>query len=55
MQIVGALQKQNDQQINMLSVTSNLPVARLTAILFELELKGVVKVLAGGTYHLLGN
>ena len=55
MQIVEALQKQNDQQINMLSVTSNLPVARLTAILFELELKGVVKVLAGGTYHLLGN
>lgn len=55
MQIVGALQKQNDQQINMLSVTSNLPIARLTAILFELELKGVVKVLAGGTYHLLGN
>lgn len=55
MQIVGALQKQNDQQINMLSVTSNLPVARLTAILFEMELKGVVKVLAGGTYHLLGN
>ena len=55
MQIVGALQKQNDQQINMLSVTSNLPVARLTAILFELELKGGVKVLAGGTYHLLGN
>lgn len=55
MQIVSALQKQNDQQINMLSVTSNLPVARLTAILFEMELKGVVKVLAGGTYHLLGN
>ena len=55
MQIVSALQKQNDQQINMLSVTSNLPIARLTAILFELELKGVVKVLAGGTYHLLGN
>ena len=55
MQIVGALHKQNDQQINMLSVTSNLPVARLTAILFEMELKGVVKVLAGGTYHLLGN
>lgn len=55
MQIVGALQKQNDQQINMLSVTSNLPVARLTAILFEMELKGMVKVLAGGTYHLLGN
>ena len=53
MQVVSALQQQNDQQINMLSVKANLAVARLTAILFELELKGVVKVLAGGTYHLL--
>lgn len=53
MQVVGALQKQNDQQINMLSVKLNLSIARLTAILFEMELKGVVKVLAGGTYHLL--
>jgi DNA processing protein len=51
--IVNVLKENNDLQINMLSVQSNISVARLTAALFELEMKGVVKMLAGGTYHLL--
>ena len=51
--IVSALNNQNDQQLNMLTVRTNLPIARLTALLFEMELKGVVKPYAGGTYHLL--
>ena len=51
--IVAALQQQNDQQINMLTVRTNLPIAKLTSTLFELEMKGVVKTLAGGMYHLL--
>ncbi len=52
--IVNALSRNNDQQINMLAVGTNLSVGTLTAVLFELELKGVVKTLAGGIYHLLG-
>jgi len=28
-------------------------VQRLTALLFELEMKGVVRTLAGGIYHLI--
>jgi DNA processing protein len=52
-QIVNTLQHVNDLQINMLSVQSGLPIARLTALLFGLEMKGVVKTLAGGIYHLL--
>lgn len=51
--VVAALQKQNDQQINLLSVRTNLPVSRLTSTLFELEMKGIVRTLAGGIYHLL--
>ena len=51
--IVSALSSQNDQQLNLLTVRTNLPIARLTALLFEMELKGVVKPYAGGTYHLL--
>ena len=51
--IVNVLKENNDLQINMLSVQSNISVARLTATLFELEMKGVVKMLAGGIYHLL--
>jgi len=52
-QIVKALQHTNDLQVNLLSVQSGLPIARLTALLFGLEMKGVIKTLAGGIYHLL--
>ena len=51
--VVEALRQQNDQQINMLSVRTNFPMARLMALLFELEMKGIVKTMAGGCYHLL--
>ena len=51
--VVSILREQNDQQINMLTVRSNLPIARLSSLLFELEMKGVVRTMAGGTYHLM--
>ena len=51
--IVGILQDTNDLQLNILSVKSSIPIGRLTAILFQLEMKGVIKPLAGGMYHLL--
>jgi DNA processing protein len=40
--------------INKLVVDVNIPVGPLTALLFELEMKGVVKALVGGRYKLLG-
>ncbi len=51
--IVDVLQKTNDLQINILAVKANMPIHRLTALLFQLEMKGVVKPLAGGMYHLM--
>ena len=51
--VVHLLQQTNDQQVNTLSVKSNIPMSRLVALLFQLEMKGVVKPLAGGTYHLV--
>ena len=51
--IVGLLQQSNDLQLNLLSVKTNIPIGQLTALLFSLEMKGVVKPLAGGAYHLL--
>ena len=53
-QIMTVLQRENDLQINLLTLKTNLPIARLTALLFTLEMKGVVKALPGGSYHLLG-
>ena len=39
--------------INKLVVDLNIPVGKLTALLFELEMKDVVKPLVGGRYKLL--
>ena len=51
--VVSLLQQTNDLQLNLISVKTNIPIGQLTALLFSLEMKGVVKPLAGGTYHLL--
>jgi DNA processing protein len=40
-------------QVNSLVVESNIAITSMTGILFELELKGVVKSLAGGMYRLV--
>ncbi len=47
------LAKDNDLQINTLSARTGTPIGRLTAVMFSLEMKGVVKLMAGGVYHLI--
>ncbi len=51
--IVEVLQKTNDLQVNILTVQAGLPINKTLSVLFNLEMKGVVKALAGGAYHLL--
>jgi DNA processing protein len=51
--VVNLLQQTNDLQLNMMSVRTNIPIGQLTALLFSLEMKGIVKPLAGGNYHLI--
>lgn len=51
--IVALLQKTNDLQINIITTKTGLPVSRITALLFQLEMKGVLKPMAGGMYHLM--
>lgn len=51
--LVRVLSRTNDLQINMLATQANLPIHRVTALLFELEMKGVIKTLAGGACHLI--
>lgn len=43
----------SDMQLNVLATKTGLPMSDLTATLFELEMQGIVKALAGGTYHLI--
>jgi DNA processing protein len=51
--IVKALNEHGDLALNQLAAKTNIPISRLTALLFQMEMKGIVRPLAGGTYHLL--
>ena len=51
-QIVDVLTKSNDLQLNQLSVKTGIPIGDITSILFQMEMMGVVKPMAGGNYHL---
>ncbi len=51
--IVDVLSKKGDLQLNMLSAQTGISIGEITSLLFQMEMMGVVKPLAGGTYHLL--
>ena len=50
--IVKALTGTDSKQINILTVETALPISKLTCLLFNLEMKGVVRLLSGGCYRL---
>ena len=52
-QVVNLLQQTNDLQLNIITVKTGIPIGRLTALLFQLEMKGMVRPMAGGMYHLM--
>lgn len=52
--VVALLRTTNDLQLNVISVKTAIPIGTLASLLFNMEMKGVVKPYAGGTYHLLG-
>ena len=51
--IVDCLKNEDSMQINRISVMTNLPFHQVSALLFELELKGLVVVLGGARYRLV--
>lgn len=52
--IVQTLQSSHEGiQINTLIVKTDIPINRISMLLFELEMKGIVRALAGGVYRLL--
>jgi DNA processing protein len=53
-QVMEVLAKVDDGlPVNTLVVKANLPIDRMTALLFELEMKGMVRALAGGVYRMI--
>lgn len=51
--VVNLLAQRGDLNINTLVVSSGIPINRMSNLLFELEIKGVIRLLAGGSYHLM--
>lgn len=52
--LADALAKHGDRQPNDLSLITGLPINNIIVSLFSLEMKGVVSLRAGNTYHLIG-
>jgi DNA processing protein len=51
--IMAILEERKEMHINQLAVELNLPVYKLSGILFELEMNGQVKAVPGSTYRLM--
>ena len=51
--VVQALREHGDQQVNNLTVTTQMPISAVTAATFTLEMKGVIQALSGNIYHLI--
>ena len=52
--IVNLLSKNNDLQINNIVINTGLEYSNVSMHLFNMEMKGIVSVLGGARYHLIG-
>ena len=51
--IVNTLRNVDDKHVNQIAIDVNIPYARTSMILFDLEMRGIVKVLGGARYKLI--
>ncbi|MBR1520786.1 MAG: DNA-processing protein DprA [Bacteroidaceae bacterium] len=51
--LVNALKTVDDKHINQIAFDTNIPYSRASMILFDLEMKGIVKALGGARYRLV--
>jgi DNA processing protein len=50
--VVDMLSKAENMQLNILAIELNMPVSKLSVILFDLEMNGIVRCKPGGMYSL---
>ena len=53
--VVNVLKGSDSVQINKIAIDANLSYSKVSSILFELEMKGVVRVIGGARYRLVMN
>ncbi len=51
--VIKSLENVDDKQVNQIVLETGLSFGRISSILFDLELKGVVRALGGGRYRLV--
>ena len=51
--LVNTLKDVDDKHINQIAIDANIPYSRASMVLFDLEMKGVVKALGGARYRLV--
>lgn len=49
--VATVLREQGDAQMNTIAMTANLSIAAVSSALFSMEMKGVVKPMAGNMFH----
>lgn len=53
--LVNTLKDVDDKHVNQIAIDANIPYSRASMILFDLEMKGIVKALGGARYRLVHN
>lgn len=53
MAVFNALKGSDGKHLNQLTVETNLPVGKLSSLLFDMEMRGLVRQFSGGTYRTL--
>ena len=53
--LVETLKNVDDKHINQIVIDSNIPYSRASMILFDLEMRGIVKALGGARYKVIRN
>ena len=51
--LVNTLKDVDDKHINQIAIDANIPYSRASMILFDLEMKGIVKALGGARYKVM--
>jgi Predicted Rossmann fold nucleotide-binding protein involved in DNA uptake len=51
--VYQCVSRKDNIQLNTLAVEMNLPISKLSVLLFELEMKGIVRCKAGGMYGVI--
>lgn len=52
-QIMDLLHEEKEMNLNLISTATGIPIPRLSAILLEMEFKGLIKSMPGGMYRML--